>query len=153
MRYAHTQRGGLHWLLWGTAVVCFVGAWFAREDGETMASVVLVVVGALTCLLALCFVSLTVRDGGDALDVRFGPIALFKTRIPFARVRDPHAARSALIDGWGVHWIPGRGWTWNLWGRDCVELTIDGKPMRIGTDDPEGLTAFLRTQVGSEVST
>ena len=56
------------------------------------------------------------------------------------------ASRSALIDGWGMHWIPGRGWTFNLWGFDCVELIVSGKPLRIGTDDMENLVAFLESK-------
>lgn len=150
MSYAHTQRGGLHWLLWGTAALCFLGAWGARQEGETAAVAILAGVGVISGVFALCFLSLTVQGGGDALDVRFGPIALFKTRIPYGKIERPVRARSALIDGWGVHWIPGRGWTWNLWGRDCVEMTVDGKRMRIGTDDPDGLAAFLQAQVGAE---
>lgn len=57
-------------------------------------------------------------------------------------------ARSKLIDGWGVHWLPGRGWTFNLWGRDCVEGNTARRRLRIGTDDPEGLANFLTERTG-----
>jgi hypothetical protein len=154
MRYAHTQRGGLHWLLWLTAGICLVGAWGAHSEGGALYAVLLLVgVGALTAVLALCFVTLTVRDGGDALEVRFGPIPLFKKRVPYAGIESVQAARSALIDGWGVHWIPGRGWTWNLWGFECVELSVDGDTLRIGTDDAPGLERFLLGRIGATSET
>ena len=143
MSYAHTQRGGLHWLLWFTALICLVGSWYAFHDGESFAGGLLAGVAVLTVLIALCFVSLTVRDGGDALEVRFGPLPLFRRRVPYAGISDAKVSRSKLIDGFGVHWIPGRGWTWNLWGFDCVTLRVDGKPLRIGTDDPAGLVNHI----------
>lgn len=41
------------------------------------------------------------------------------------------------------------GWFWNIWGRDCVVLHLDQGTLRIGTDDPENLEAFLRQRIGS----
>jgi len=147
MSYVHTQRGGLHWLLWFTAVICLMGAWYAFRDGEGFAVGILAGVATLTAALALCFMSLTVRDGGDALEVRFGPLALFQRRIPYTAISDPEPSRSKLIDGFGVHWLPGRGWTWNLWGLDCVEMRVEGKPLRVGTDDAEGLAKYLNIRI------
>ena len=43
------------------------------------------------------------------------------------------AGRSSLIDGWGIHWIPGRGWTYNLWGFGCVVIQQGKKTTRVGT--------------------
>lgn len=147
MSYAHTQQGGLHWLLWFTAVICLMGTWYAFLDDETFAVGILAGVAALTAALALCFMSLTVHDGGDALEVNFGPIPLFSRRIPYAAISDPTPSRSKLIDGFGVHWFPGRGWTWNLWGFDCVDMRVDGKPLRIGTDDAEALANYLNMRI------
>jgi hypothetical protein len=45
--------------------------------------------------------------------------------------------------------VPGRGWTYNLWGFDCVRLTFkNGRTVRVGTDDPIGLAAFLQPKLG-----
>ena len=151
MSYSHTQRGGLHWLLLATAGLCFVGAYLARANGEDGPATVLLCVSILVVLLSLCFRHLVVRDGGEALEVTFGPIGLFRTRIPYASIESVRPARSSLIDGWGVHWVPGRGWTWNLWGKDCVELTRRGGTMRIGTDDREALTIFLAGRIAPRI--
>ncbi len=52
-----------------------------------------------------------------------------------------------MIDGWGIHYILGRGWTYNLWGFGCVKLTLGKKVIRVGTDDVENLAQFLRGKV------
>ena len=97
--------------------------------------------------LSLCFAQLSIREAGDRLDVAFGPIPLFRRAVAYDDIRSFTVGRSAFIDGWGVHWVPGRGWTWNLWGRDCVELDVGGRRLRLGTDDPAGLEAHLAARV------
>ena len=92
--------------------------------------------------------TLTVRDEGDALDVRFGWISLFGRRIAWDQITAVQRARSKVIDGWGIHYIPGRGTTWNLWGFDCVELTVGGKTLRIGSDDADTLAAYVSARLG-----
>ena len=149
MGYAHTQRGPMHWVLWGTCALAIVLAWSTRR--EPLAAVLIAVLAAATAYLAFCFRTLTVHDGGDALVIHFGPIALFRRRVPYASMRSVRTTRSALIDGWGIHWIPGRGWTWNLWGRACVEIETERGCLRVGTDDGDALAAFLRTRMAGDV--
>ena len=51
--------------------------------------------------------------------------------------------RNAWYAGWGVRKVS-RGWMWNVWGLDAVELELDsGRVFRIGTDDVDGLLAAL----------
>ncbi len=91
---------------------------------------------------------MTVRELGEALEVRFGPLPLARTRIPYEQIRSVRSERTGLIDGWGIHYIPGRGLVWNVHGRDCVRLELkNGRPFRIGTDDPEGLAAWIRQKI------
>jgi hypothetical protein len=65
-------------------------------------------------------------------------------------MKGAEAGRSRLIDGWGIHWLPRRGWTYNLWGRGCVAIRTDRGPVRIGTDDPTGLERFLRAKLAPQ---
>ena len=45
--------------------------------------------------------------------------------------------------GFGIRRIP-RGWMYNVWGLDAVEIELpDGKVLRIGTNDPEGLHSAI----------
>jgi len=157
--YEHTQHGKLHWLLWGAAVICLAGGVLllvdpnpALADSRVMplAHWILFFGAGITVALVFSFSSLTVRDDGDALLLRFGPWPFWKKRIPYASIRDPKPARSKLVDGWGVHWFPGRGWTWNVWTFDCVEMKLDGKPFRVGTDDKEALAAFLQSRTAAD---
>ena len=53
----------------------------------------------------------------------------------------------SLIDGLGIHYVPFRGWTYNLWGFDCVVLELGKKTLRIGSNDADGLLTFLRSRI------
>jgi hypothetical protein len=44
--------------------------------------------------------------------------------------------------------VPQRGWTYNLWGFDCVRLTMrNGRIHRVGTDDSDALYTFLQERL------
>ncbi|MCR9247173.1 MAG: hypothetical protein NXI31_19240 [bacterium] len=139
-RYEHTQHSPLWYALLLPMLGGIVIAGMSEEAGLIGFGVAAAVAFAV---LAASFGTLTVQDAGEVLRVRFGPLPLFGTSVQFAAIQSVRATRSRLIDGWGVHWIPGRGWTFNLWGFDCVEVTTDRGLLRIGTDDPAGLVAFL----------
>jgi len=145
MTYAHTQRGPTWVILVSIGAVGLAGAWWFRAD-PTLA-VVLGSLGVAMVVFAFCFQSLTVADDGHGLAIRFGPLPLFRTHIAYASITHVEAGQSAVIDGWGIHFVPGRGWTYNLWGRSCVCLTVRGRPMRIGSDDAEGLARFIRSKI------
>ena len=101
----------------------------------------------LTLLLAGCFTQLRVRDEGVRLAVRYGPLPVFRKLIYYETIEIAEVARSSVIDGWGIQWVPGRGTTFNLWGFDCVLLHLkNGSKLRIGTDDPDGLAGFLQSR-------
>ena len=145
MRYQHTQRAPLHLILHTVAAVELVAAWVLRD--EIVASQLLIIVAGLMIVVGLCCANLTVRDEGETLSVRFGPIPLFGKRLRYEDIDEVTAARSRWIDGWGIHYIPGRGWTYNLWGFDCAELRLGRRTIRIGTDDPQGLVAMMREKI------
>ena len=57
------------------------------------------------------------------------------------------ADRSRVLDGWGIHWLPVRGWIYNVSGFDCVAITTRRGRLRVGTDDPGGLATFLQRKI------
>ena len=114
MEYYHRQTGWLHWLLYGMAAGAVVLMWFERDQAHVVPATSLVAL--LLVFAGLAFHHLTVSDEGDALAVRFGPLPLFGTRIRYAEITAAEPSQTSIIDGWGVHYIPGRGWTYNLWG-------------------------------------
>lgn len=93
------------------------------------------------------FGSLTIRDEGEWLALRYGPLPVLRKRIRYADITSVEAGRTSIIDGWGIHYIPGRGWTYNLWGFGCARLTLGRKVIRIGSDDVDNLVRFLRGKV------
>jgi hypothetical protein len=143
--YSHTQRSplGVILLLVGLAVV---GAGWLFTVSPTM-RVILTIGAAALVLGAFCFATLTVEDGGDVLRLRYGPIPLFRFRFRYQDISSVDTARSDLIDGLGIHYVPTRGWIYNLWGFRCVRVTHRGRHVRIGTDDVEGLVALLRQKI------
>ncbi len=143
--YDHVQRGRLAYLL--HFLVLPIAALGLLETSLWPLFVVMAVVFEF---LALCFHSLRVRDKGDHLLVTFGPLPVFRKRIDFADVADVEPARSSVLDGWGIHWIPGRGWIWNIEGRDCVRLHLrDGRQLRIGTDESATLADVVRARIAA----
>jgi hypothetical protein len=158
--YDHIQKSSL-WLIFIFPAAILVGiVSFLPHERSVMTvwfSVTAVAVG-LFLFVVLTFRHLRVRDTGDFLSVRFGPIPLFGRRIPYARMVGVEAARSSFLDGWGIHYMPGKGWIYNLWGFDCVAVHLrladeENKSeqnvcFRIGTDDVQGLVEFLKGKVG-----
>ena len=98
------------------------------------------------------FHHLTVRDEDDCLAIRFGPLPLLGKRIPYADITSAEPDRTSLIDGWGVHWVPGRGTTYNIWGYGCVKLQVGGRTIRVGSDDVENVLAFLQGKIGKNTA-
>lgn len=143
--YNHTQNGPVHLILFGVAALFVAIAWYSSSTG--LQFVGMLVLAGLTAILASCFRQLTVRDEGDALAIRYGPLPLFRRRIPYASITAVQAARSDWLDGGGIHYIPGRGWIYNLWRRDCVKLQLGNKAVRVGSDDVAALLRFLETRI------
>jgi hypothetical protein len=144
--YQHSQRGPWSTLLMVLGLGCAVGALLAAE---AFVRVLLGVLAIVFVLIAAAFHRMTVTGGADALDVRFGPLPVFGTRIAYVDMTAVETGRSSWIDGFGVRWIPWRGWTYNLWGFDCVRVQTRAGRVQIGTDDLAGLYAFLSAKVAA----
>ncbi len=141
--YDHTQWAPMYWLMLVPALVVLFVSVLVENDTSTTFGLTLVTV--LLLVVAYSFRSLRVVDEGNALALQFGPIPLFRKRFTYTDIVSADRDQSSVIDGWGIHWVPGRGWTYNLWGFDCVRLTLTGiRTARVGTDDPEGLASFLK---------
>ncbi|MHC4404841.1 MAG: PH domain-containing protein [Planctomycetota bacterium] len=141
MRYSHTQYAPVHYMVLAATVLLLPLAWLNREEP----GVVILVTGVLAVivLVALMFHSMTVSDEGEWLAIRYGPLPVFRKQIPYEAITAVEPGRTSVIDGWGIHWIPGRGTTYNVWGFDCVNLTLGDRVIRVGSDDVENLAAFL----------
>ncbi|MEK6236672.1 MAG: hypothetical protein N2C14_18340 [Planctomycetales bacterium] len=145
MKYDHTQNAPLNLILSAVGFALLVAAWKIPAQG---ANLVLMIMAAIFFLLALMFGCLTVRVQGDELLVQFGPLPLFRRGVRYADVQSVKRGRTTVFDGWGIHISPSGGWTWNLWGFDCVDVHFtNGGRLRIGSDDADRLESFLTRQL------
>lgn len=148
--YDRTQRG--YFAFFVVPIFVAIAGVYGWSTGSVEGTVVFAAVAVIVFVISLFFSTLRVYDGGTALHLDWGPILGARVRLPYAEMASAERARSRFIDGWGIHWVPGRGWTYNIWGYDCVEIRKkSGKVCRVGTEDPEGLTRFLESRI-SETS-
>jgi hypothetical protein len=140
--YQHTQKGPWHLLLYAVAAAFLTVSWSVRHVPAP--SITFSAMAALMFLFGTSFHHLTVADEGRRLVVRFGPLPLFRRRIWYDDIREVERGRTTFLDGWGIHLSLRGGWVWNIWGYDCVILRLKRGTLRVGTDDPEGLTEFLK---------
>ena len=149
--YDHTQKAPWYLLLFAFAALFLTVAWVTRA--EPVVPTILVVAGLLMAMLGYSFQDLTVCDEGDRLAIRFGPLPLFKRRIPYDDIIGVEIGRTTIMDGWGIHWSPWGGWVWSLCTGRCVVIRRRRGVIRVGTDDAEALAEFLkyrRSCVGDE---
>jgi hypothetical protein len=142
--YRHTQKGAWALLLYVIAVAFLIVSWYVPLPALR---IIFLVTGLFMFLLAASFHHLTVADEGNQLAIRFGPLPLFRKRIFYDDIREVEAGRTSFLDGWGIHLSLRGGWVWNIWGRDCVIIRLKRGIIRVGTDDPDGLAAFLRNRI------
>lgn len=149
-RYEHTQHGWIHWILVVMSVGLISGASFGAI--ESPIDTILLVMGLIFLAFAGCFATLTIRDEGDQLIAQFGPLPLIKKRIQIADITQVDVGRSSFLDGWGIHYVPTRGWIYNIAGFDCVSIQMKGSTFRLGTDDPKDLTAYLQARINTSAN-
>ena len=145
MSYRHTQHGPMYLIVFVMAAVVVVIGRVAQSAQPALN--IFDATGLFIATFGFCFKTLTVEDAGDHLLVHYGPIPLFWHRVPYATITTVRRGRTKWMDGLGIHFVLGRGWTYNLWGFDCVEVHRGQRVERIGTDDPEGLVRFLQSRI------
>jgi membrane protein YdbS with pleckstrin-like domain len=136
--YAHTQKAFVCLFFYAGAIAWFVGAWFAQD--LPLVALASAGIGVAWVLLALSVHHLTVVDGGDHLAVRFGPLPLFRTTIPYTDIQKVEIGRTPIVDDSSLV-------RWNLWGRGCVVVHRRKGILRVGTDDAENLARFLEGKI------
>ncbi len=145
MNYSHTQSSPMHWIVGAFGLAAGVGA--VASAGLPVAWPGLAVAAVVMLTLSFCFARLTVEVDEERLSIRYGPLPWFGAEVRLDEVTAVAYDRTNVLDGWGVHWVPGRGWTYNLWGFDCVRLELGNRTIRVGTDDPSGLLDALERRL------
>jgi hypothetical protein len=138
MPYRHTQRGT--WIVVLCLVLAALDAAVAWRTGQWLPVVVLVILVAV----AILFSSLTVEVNGGELRWYFGP-GLWTYRQRLDQIEQVAVVRNHWWNGFGIR--KGWGfWLYNVAGLNAVELRLQANQVRrIGTDDPQGLAAALKS--------
>lgn len=145
--YRHAQHAPWHLLFDAFGVGLLVAAWFSNEPDS--ARWLFVGMATLFLLLGSSFRHLSVEDRGDHLEIRFGPVPLFRRRVRYDDLQRVELGKTTVLDGWGIHMSLRGGWVWNIWGRDCVVLHLNRSTLRVGTDDARNLASFLQSQISA----
>lgn len=144
MQYQHTQIGTFIIAM----MVIVVGVMTVVPIPPGQIALMLIVLAAAFAQ----FYSLSVEINEGTLKCSFG-IGLISKRIPLSDIQSAEAVKNPWWVGWGIRWVPGQYWLWNISGFRAVELTLaDGKRFRIGTDEPEVLAAAIMSNKGMERS-
>lgn len=94
--------------------------------------------------IVLTFSRLVVTVDAAAITAAFGP-GWPKKVIPMSDVVSAETVRNTWWYGWGIRWLPGGTWMYNVQGLDAIEVERRGAaPFRIGTDDPMALLQAIR---------
>jgi hypothetical protein len=126
------------------AMFSAIMALIRSEEASLWAPLVIFVAVAFVYLAVLSATRLTTTVSASEISLEFRLGWPSKT-IDRAAIVGAAIHRNIWIAGWGIRKVT-RGWMWNVWGLDAVELELDsGRVFRIGTDDPAGLLAALRS--------
>lgn len=158
--YEHRQYGPWSFVCLVSALGAFGIVAYAVAYREARADIVFpaAFVGLLMLVIGALMSYLDVYDAGDGLAVRFGPIPLFGTSIPYDRIESVERARlSVLLHGYGVHGLPGFYVAFGIWGFGAVRVRLKErrgltrvKTVIIGTDEPDALLEFLLRKVAQQ---
>jgi hypothetical protein len=140
MAYRHTQTGTL--ILVTCLLIGALGIGVSLMSGKWQLAIITAIAVTVPALL---FSSLTVEVNKHELRWFFGP-GLWNYRLSLDDIKDIAVVRNRWWNGWGIRMAPGFR-LYNVSGLDAVELRVGPNDIRrIGTDDPQGLAAALRSR-------
>ncbi|HNR68145.1 MAG TPA: hypothetical protein PKN24_08865 [bacterium] len=146
MEYHHTQTGTTIIVVLAIAIILTLAIALNTGTMDPPVFATLILLGAFLIL----FHSLTVQINNGLLECRFG-MGLIHKRIPLDKIQQVKKITNHWCTGWGIRWMPGSGWLWNVSGFDAVELVLkNGKRFRIGTDEPEKLLRALENRLSQK---
>ena len=144
--YSHTQRSAASLFVFSLAALIPIGVLLsgalASADVGARITVLAAAVVMLISAFTLSSLTIAVRDG--QLSWWFGP-GIVKKTVPLSTIVAAEPATTSIISGWGIH-LTGRGWLYNVSGREAVLVTQqDGKRFLLGTDEPDSLAHVIMT--------
>ena len=107
-----------------------------------------IALAATVALLALLLMGrLRVRLDAQQLQWDFGWLSVPRWRLALADVAAVEVGRSRWYEGWGINRTR-QGMLYNVRGFGAVRLQLrDGRVIRLGSDEPERLCAYLQARL------
>lgn len=142
--YQHTQRNATAFLLLNVAALIPIGLFLssALPPGDVGARVTVLVAAVIMMVSSFAFSSLTITVRDGQLSWWFGP-GIVKKTVPLSTIVSAEPTTISIFNGWGIH-LTGRGWLYNVAGRQAVLITQqDGKRFLLGTDEPDSLAQII----------
>lgn len=140
--YQHTQTGYV--IIFSLGVGLFFVAQLMFSPNFYWASMTAMIILAVCWVL---FFTMTVMIDNDVLEVWFGS-GLIRKRFSLKEIESCKVVRNPWYYGWGIHWIPKRGWLFNVSGFYAVEIKMkNGTKYRIGTNVPSELEDVIRKSI------
>ena len=141
MQYQHKQFGTFITIALATGMLLALLPFFITGKFPPVLIAVLVVLAVVWVLLF----SLSIELKDNALICRLGA-GLIHRKIRLSEIRQSRIISNPWYAGFGIHWVPGQYWVWNVSGRRGVELSLkSGERFRLGTDEPEALMRALKS--------
>jgi hypothetical protein len=148
MQTPQYQRVQTLWLLWLTLpaplIAILLTAWFQDEN---VAQRLVGLSVLLMCLIPLVLGRFTVEVGQGAVEWRFGYLGRPRWTLPLAEIKAVEVASTTWPEGWGIRFTR-QGMLYNASGTRAVRLILrDGRQLRLGSDEPERLAAFIMARL------
>lgn len=148
MEYHHTQFGSVVFIVLLAAMMVII---IVPLNIGVFPPVLFAVIAILAISLIL-FYSLNIEISHNVLVCCFG-IGFIRKRIFLSDIEQVRSVKNPWFAGWGIHWMPGQYWLWNVSGLRAVELLLkNGSRFRIGTDEPEALIQAIEANKVSAAS-
>jgi len=144
--YHHTQRNTAAFLLFNLTALLPIGLFLsgALPPGDVGARVTVLVAAAFMMVSSFALSSLTIAVRDGQLSWWFGP-GIVKKTVPLSTIVSAEPTTTSIFNGWGIH-LTGRGWLYNVAGRQAVLITQQGgKRFLLGTDEPDSLAQTIMT--------
>jgi hypothetical protein len=144
--YSHTQRSAAALFLFSLAALVPIGLLLggALSTADVGARITALAVAVVMAISAFAFSSMTVAVRDGQLSWWFGP-GIVKKTVPLSTIISAEPTTASILYGRGIHFT-GRGWLYNVAGRQAVLVTQqDGKRFLLGTDEPDSLAHVIMT--------
>ncbi len=140
MQYQHKQFGTFITVALAAGMLL---ALFPVLIAGTFPPILMAVLAVIAVVWVLLY-SLSIEIKDNALVCRLGA-GLIRRKILLSEIRQSSKVSNPWYAGFGIHWVPGQYWLWNVSGREGVELSLkSGERFRLGTDEPEALLRAIK---------